>query len=342
MLIKTNGFLFVGDPHLSSITPGRRMDPNFSDTVLDKLAQAGRIADERGLQVVITGDLFDRAKDNQLRMLSKVIKLFQSFALKPLCLIGNHDRAETTLTEGTALELVQASGAVDLLLTLQPRIFEINGQRVLLWGVAHGSTIPDRIPKDIVPLEQRDIHVMVTHHDIAFDRSYPGALNPFEISGVPLVVNGHMHLSRPSVSRGSTVWHNPGNIVRMSLDCKDQVPRVWAWSPELPQALNPIDLEYTADILNMVGRQVDASPEAETAILLESSFSQLLREESRMESVRTDDASLLLEDLQEMFSIRDVSPVAKALILGLYQKRLGMAEGEDIAALPPELLTKMG
>lgn len=324
------GFLFVGDPHLSSITPGRRMDASFADTVLDKLEHTRDIAAERNLQVVVLGDLFDRAKDGQLRMLSRLVKLLQSFDRVPLCLVGNHDRAETVLSEGTALELVKASGALTLIEDTAPLAFEMAGQRVQLWGVPHGQSIPTAV----APGQDVAINIMVTHHDLAFDRAYPGALDPFEVENVSIVVNGHMHLARAPVTKGSTTWHNPGNITRMSLDCKDQVPRVWAWRPAAPTALEPVDLRHQADILSLVGRQVDACDPAGD-VPAQSEFASLLRDETRLSAGQTEDGALLLEDLAEVFAVREASPGAKALILRLANERL--RPGEALAELPPEL-----
>lgn len=327
--IECSGFLFIGDPHLSSITPGRRKDVSFADTVLDKLGQARDIANSKGLQAVILGDLFDRARDSQLRMLSRLVKVLQGFDHVPLCLVGNHDRAETTLSEGTALELVHASGALALLTGDDTPEFKMAGTKVLLHGIPHGKPIAPSLPA----ADPAAVNVLVTHHDLAFDRPYPGAIDPPPVEHVVLAVNGHMHLSRPPVVKGNTTWHNPGNITRLSLDCKDQIPRVWEWNPGMGSALRPIDLVYQADVLHTIGRQVDALEMPGDQ--WESEFATLLKEPSRLEAARTDDGTFLLEDLAEVYSVREVSAEAKAVIKALCDKQLGVRE--TAADLPAEL-----
>lgn len=332
MISQPSGFLFIGDPHISSITPGRRMDACFADTVLDKIDQARVIAKERNLQAVFTGDLFDRAKDSQLRMLHLLVKLLFAFDYTPICLVGNHDRAETTQLEGTAMGLVAATGALTLLTGEAPMPVDMTTGEVLLWGVPHGMPLPTELP----PHPSSALNVMVTHHDLAFERAYPGAIAPPEIKNVPIAVNGHMHLARPPVTKGETVWHNPGNITRMSLDCKDQIPRVWAWYPEAPQVLEPVDLRYQPDILNMVGRQVDAQEgTGQPGEGSHSEFASLLREENRMESGRTDDAALLREDLAEILEVREVSTGAKQILASLLANYLPETPAD--AVLPIEL-----
>ena len=41
-----------------------------------------------------------------------------------------------------------------------------------------------------------DAVLWFTHHDIAFDTGYPGAVPPFAIEGCDLVVNGHVHATK--------------------------------------------------------------------------------------------------------------------------------------------------
>ena len=51
---KYNGLLFVGDPHLWSLSPGTRIDVDmsFAEVVLDKINQAIDIALEHNLFLV--------------------------------------------------------------------------------------------------------------------------------------------------------------------------------------------------------------------------------------------------------------------------------------------------
>src|SRR5690606_4518046 len=76
-----------------------------------------------------------------------------------------------------------------------------------------------------------DTALWLTHEDLAFEGSYPGALPIQPIPGVDMVVNGHMHATKTPVLAEGTAYYNPGNITRMSIDLAEHVPSVWEWSP---------------------------------------------------------------------------------------------------------------
>ena len=67
-LIKAGGLLFIGDPHLGSIKPGRRKDVDFGATVLGAVAQAIAVANARRLVPVFLGDIFDRPHEEDERL----------------------------------------------------------------------------------------------------------------------------------------------------------------------------------------------------------------------------------------------------------------------------------
>src|ERR1700736_2930820 len=98
------GFLFVGDPHVSSKRPGRRID-DYVASVIGKLRLAGEIARERDLVPVILGDLFHRARENDLPLLSQLLDVFNGYPMPPVVLGGNHDKQETQLRDVDALYL---------------------------------------------------------------------------------------------------------------------------------------------------------------------------------------------------------------------------------------------
>jgi len=113
----------------------------------------------------------------------------------------------------------------------------------------HGAEIPNTIEA-----AAGETVVLVTHHDLAFQGAYPGAAPLKQIAGCQMVVNGHMHKTTPSVPIGTTVWHNPGNITRLSVDCLDHVPSVWAWGVRcLGVQAEQIALMYERDCFDMTG-----------------------------------------------------------------------------------------
>jgi len=137
-----DGILFIGDVHLSSKRPGRRID-NYAKAGLDKLSQCAKIAKENNLYPVFLGDLFHRAGENNLELLAEVIRVCQQFPEPLLVLGGSHDRTESWFTEKDAAYVMQAAGAVSLIdepgLQL---ILQVGSQRVALWATPAGYAIP--------------------------------------------------------------------------------------------------------------------------------------------------------------------------------------------------------
>lgn len=291
------GFLFIGDPHLSSTRPGRRLD-DYCLTVLEKLSQAAHICHQNRLIPVILGDLFHRNRENNIELLNLLVTVAKAFPCAPIVLEGNHDKAETALTSHDALSLMGAMG-VFRLVTWKGYVdtFDFKGVPVHLWATPYGATIDESI-------EAKDgRNVMITHHDLAFAGAYPGAALLTEIKGCDMVVNGHMHKTSRSVVKGVTTWHNPGNISRLSVDTVDHVPSVWEWIPEKGVTLQQHALHYVQDVFDMTGLQVAAATPAELKktfprMMRLSQFAELLKVQDTLDASRSEDASMMVDELQ--------------------------------------------
>lgn len=291
------GFLFIGDPHLSSTRPGRRLD-EYSQTVLNKLSQAAKICRDKSLYPVILGDLFHRNKENNLELLSKLVEVAREFPCPPIVLEGNHDKAETALTEQDALLLLGVLGVFKLVTAKGfVQTFDFEGKAVHLWATPYGATIDQSI-------EAKDgLNVMITHHDLAFAGAYPGAALLTEIDGCDMVVNGHMHKTSPKVVKGQTTWHNPGNISRLSVDTLDHTPAVWAWTPDHGDVLEKHALHFVRDVFDLTGLQVQAASAVELKKTLPrmmrlSQFAELLKVQDTLDAGRSEDASMMTEELE--------------------------------------------
>ena len=280
----TSGLVFIGDPHLWSKTPGRRLD-NYSQVTLNKLAAAAEISNRLNLWPVCLGDLFHHAKENNLEFLSKIMEVLREFDRPFLCAVGNHDLTERELTKGTALELLEQAGVLRTMRQNGPfGIIEITDEmggtsNVLLGATPYGENIPPSLSrwtgltrsvdhnatKKAIGVEHS---VWITHDDMAFDHRYPGAKDTHPIVGVDLVINGHMHLAQTPLRKGPTAWYNPGNISRLSIDLSKQTPRIWSWKPDgltmkasdgldIP-LIEPIDLPHqdSEEVLSLHGRAV--------------------------------------------------------------------------------------
>lgn len=309
-----DGFLFIGDPHVSSKRIGRRSD-DYLGSVLSKLSQAAEIAREKNLVPVILGDLLHRNDDSNLVMLNRLMRTLKSFHVTPWVLEGNHDKEQTELSDADALTLLEQGQAVRLLTLQTPEVvFEMAGTRVRLLGFPYGS----EIPQEVAPFDGAT--VAVSHHDLAFDTSYPGSLPLREVKNCAAVVNGHMHDTKPSKTVGETVWHNPGNIEPLSVDLAAHVPSVAVWTPAQPQALSLVALSHNTDCFDLTGLQVAAATGAgivEGHQAAASAFAAMLQEQGSLDAARTDDAAILLEDLADVLDTASVSSETKVLLQSL-------------------------
>jgi predicted phosphodiesterase len=317
-----SGLLAIGDPHVSSVRPGRRTDEDFIATVTDKLAQAALIANERNLLPVILGDLFDREQDTHPRLLTRLFRALRKFETTPLCLVGNHDLKETALSEDTALSVVLEAGAIRAVEGNGVFYFaELDGTLVRLGATTYGLKMPTAVAEDF-----SGPTVWFTHADWGFEGAYPGADEIFEVPGVDLVINGHMHLTKPAVRRGRTLWFNPGNILRQRIDATDHVPSVWEWSPLRGAEFLRHVLTHKKEVFDLTGRLaptigVATQPQTEVqAVEVQSLFADLLKVEAETDQARSQDGTILREDLQKEFVEQGAPESLQARLLDLFNK----------------------
>ena len=300
------GLLFIGDPHLSLRRPGRRVEVDFAGVVLDKIEQAFRIATEERLVPVFLGDLFQAPRDATPWIFSQLFRLLLTQApYRPLCNLGNHDKhEESQLTPDCSLYALADSQAIWVMHTPETCAvtIETTAGRVALLAVPYNHEIPHAIVSPCPP-EQT---VVITHADLDFGGHYPGAGALYEIDGARLLVNGHMHDTKPVETRGQTLCFNPGNITRQSVDQRDHIPTVWSWhiGEELPKQHTLVHTPGAA-AFDMTGLQVSpasghqSAADMAQAALLESRFAPLLAAEGGLEQGRTADGTILQEEIAE-------------------------------------------
>jgi len=311
------GFLFIGDAHLVSNRPGRRID-DYATAILGKLSQAATIAKERQLYPVSLGDLFHRARENSLELLSRCANVLREFP-EPLPLAdGSHDRTESWYTEKDAVHLLAGFNLLRLMdkpgkvLTL-----DIDGEMVNLWVTPAGCRVPDSIPS-----EPGTRNIMVTHHDFDFNGKYPGAHELHEIEGCDMMVNGHMHHPCPMVLKGRTACHNPGSISRVSVDLRKHEPVVSVWTPAHRLSLESVKLNHVKDVFDLTGKEVYAADPKELKAVLPkglslSTFARGLRASESLEAGRTDDGSVMVENMQSYFEMFEKPDNLKRYLTGL-------------------------
>lgn len=300
------GILFVGDPHLWSKKPGKRIDADFTATVLDKLNQAVEIALKENLYLVILGDLFHVDDENNIEMLTKLTRILKKLKDPCASVEGNHEKSQTSLSDDVAMSLLREAGVINTLekngLAIE---LPIDDKTILIGSTPYGSDVPDvaNIPTKYASADP--FIVWLTHHNLDFGESYPGVVPVTEIKNVAMLVNGHIHKTKKPKKVGNMMAHNPGNITRLSTDCVDHVPAVWKWVPEQGQDLEPIALKFHKEVFTMIGKQieVDVAPimvkeeitPKETSQFVEKMEQQLLADQDK-----TDDGEHIKQSIKAL------------------------------------------
>lgn len=344
----TRGFLFIGDPHLWSKNPGKRRDVSFLETVLGKIEQAADVANARDLWPVFLGDLLHDERDHDPTMLLRLARALQRFERRPVTLVGNHDKEDlTALSERNSLLLMGVTGQIDLIDS--PGFWglvTITGQdgverRVALGGTPYGAALPEDVASYAGLAAGTDAKealgvtaiVWLTHDDLAFGNPYPGAIPMRAIANVDVAVNGHIHAAhRPHVC-GHTVWYNPGNITRLTVDLAEHKPSVWGWSPtptdtvvsaqgiRVP-ALERFVLRHVpaAEAFDFEGRHVRAEATTVHAHIPEqgSHFVEALKADRQQ--ARTDDGSYLAEAIAAVAVQRQTPAPAQTIVENLFHR----------------------
>jgi len=307
------GLLIIGDPHVGSRRPGRRKDPDWPGPVLAKLDHCAALARERGLATIILGDLFDRPVERDGALKSQLVRILKGFPHRPLVNVGNHDIEHTTLSDADTLALLGLCDVVDVVSRSGPVIeLHVAGRRLGIGLTPFGQAIPDDVSGSF---EEVGSLAWFTHHDIAFDAGYPGAVPPFAIQGCELVVNGHIHKTQRPVAAGRTRWTNPGNIARQSVDLADHVPRAWIMGAD--GELLPYVLPHESDVFDLTGRLLEPASESRVAGAVESAFVSLLQAESPANLRRSGDGAIIRDEIEAQFEAENTSDVVKAIVRSL-------------------------
>lgn len=302
-----SGILFMGDTHVASGRIGRRVD-DYAAACLDKLRQAAALSKAQNLFPIHLGDLFHRAKENDLTLLGQLMAVLREFPTPPCVIAGSHDRQESWFTQKDAAQLLADVGVVKLWQT--PGLVQqlkIGSETVRLFVTPAGAAVPTEVPPAV---ENHTTTIMVTHHDFDFNGKYPDAHELHEILNCDILVNGHMHTPTPVVVKGQTACHNPGSMLRPTVDLKKHEPAVSIWMPEQGQSLLRHTLRYQKDVFDLTGKEVFAADPKELKESLPkglrlSSFAAKLRGSETLEASRSDDGSVLVEELQNYFNLFD-------------------------------------
>lgn len=395
--IETNGLLFVGDPHVWSKRPGRRLDESFLETVLRKLTFIAEQSNTLNLWTFFTGDFFHDDEDYDVEMLIKIIKVLKLFKRKPVTIVGNHEKNETVLKEKDVLSILRVTGLMDVIeknsfwgkleitnieskeiktiaiggtpygqvipydlsdfvgvdgRSFRPEIDEIAAEKsklsaknsmgkriapLLLESNANEDIVPNKeVHRQILEKIECDEVIWLTHHDLAFEGTYPNSMPLHNIDGVSMLINGHIHGTKKPVLVGNTACYNPGNITRLSIDMAEHIPAVWSYSPfnneGMPSArgikvpkLEKIIIPHVKgkEIFNFVGKHTKSSMIDNEEFIADdetSIFVELLKNDMDVE--RTDDAIFVKETLDKIYEEKEIKTPIKIIVNNLLYKVL--------------------
>ena len=312
-VIECEGVLIIGDPHVSSRRPGRRMDADWPGPILRKLEFCARLSHERRLATILTGDLFDTPVEEDEALKTKLSRILKSFYMPPVSNTGNHDIRNTALSDGDSLAFLGTTDIIDVVASTGP-VMEIraDGKRLGLGMTPYGQEIPSSV-EGLFP--EADAVVWFTHHDIAFDKAYPGAAPPIEIAGCRLVFNGHMHDYKDRKTVGGTHWWNLGNINRQTVDLMEQKPTVWILHGT--GRLEGVELPHERHVFDLTGRFVEAVEAKDLPRDVDSAFVTLLEAETTVEMAASADGSLLREEIEAKFEREGTPEPVRAIVAEL-------------------------
>lgn len=320
--IACNGLLIVGDPHVSSRRPGRRKDPDWPAPILAKLEACVAIANARGLAPVLLGDLFERAVEPDESLKARLVRILKAFRIRPLTNVGNHDIAHTALSDGDSLAVLGLSDVIDVVAASGVvGAYRIGEHRLGIGMTPFGAEIPRDVRGSLPGVDRL---AWFTHHDIAFEGAYPGAVPPFPVEGAGLVVNGHVHRTKAPVRAGGTLWTNPGNINRQSVDLQDHRPAAWILGAD--GVLAPEYLPHQAEVFDLTGRLVAPASDRDMGREVESAFVSLLRAESATDLAKSGDGAIIREAILAAFAREGTPDPVRSLVLSLLDEAVERRE----------------
>jgi predicted phosphodiesterase len=302
---KYDGLLFVGDPHLWSLKPDKRLEKSFSTTVLKKIEQAVEIANKNNLYLIFLGDLFHKKDENNIDMLTKLSRILKKLKHPCATVEGNHEKSQTKLSDDVALSLLREN---ETIYTMEKNAlwgkFSFNdGTECYVGATPYGEKIPTEIELPDKETNKNIPIIWLTHHNLDFGESYPGVIEVREIKGVSMLVNGHIHKTKKPITLGKMRAHNPGNITRLSTDCSEHIPAVWQWKPEQQFELEPLTIDFTKIVFDISAKDlgIPQLPEKITAEISPQQTSQFVEKMNEYslnhDPSKTDDGTIIKENI---------------------------------------------
>lgn len=213
------GLLFIGDPHLAHRNPGGRKD-DYGRAILGKLKWALDYAGSERLMPCLLGDLFHWSRDNANWLIADLCEMLVDREV--LAIYGNHDVHQNRVSENDSISVPIKAGLLRMVSEHAYWQGIVGGVPVIVGGTPYGAYKPAPFAPGITG---DTLVFWMMHHDVllpGYERV--GKMEPEELPGIHVVVNGHIHRRLEDVSRRKTIWMNPGSLARTSRGELDHVP----------------------------------------------------------------------------------------------------------------------
>lgn len=203
----------LGDLHIHSKAPERRLDEDYLETCRIKLHTALSLLE--GCEVLIqVGDFFDSYAVSN-RVTAMAIDTIRSMGRVVYCIYGQHDISghSSTTIHNSPLQVMRAAGAIHLLDDC-PVTTRSDQDFVTMYGASFGQDVPE--------VTTKGFNILVTHRMIGDRPLYPGQelVGPRSFlrkySDYDLVCCGDYHY-RFDDSIQDRVILNPGVMMRKTL-----------------------------------------------------------------------------------------------------------------------------
>lgn len=203
--------LFVGDPHLDTMTPLSRID-NYRELTIQKLNSILRVALEKEVSdVIMLGDMFDKL-DQSLIYMHEVINSLTKYKeanITVWSLIGNHDLKHNNieLSQNTPLSLLFKSGLVK-------HLVEEHFEGTSLYGI--DFTKAELVDK--IKVNPENYSIISLHY--ATDNTIPNESIPLtKLEQFDMAIFGHDHnYYKPKAHNKKTIVLRPGSLTRRTKD----------------------------------------------------------------------------------------------------------------------------